>query len=181
MHANLMRTTGFKVHGNQCRLTEAFHHIPMGDGLFAGGRHAKTEIRDFGATDRCFDGCFVFPEIALHERMIGFHDFMFGELPAHFHVGEIGLAYEHQTGCAHVEAGYDALTPCSAIRGDVHSPVKQTAEHRRTGPADGSMSRHTHRLVNHHQIVIFVDHGHIMCDRFRLGSFLDNIEFHGFA
>ena len=91
MHANLMRAPGFKVHGNQCRLAETFHHIPMGDGLFAGRRHTKTEIGDFGATDRRFDGCFVFPEIALHERMICLHDFMFGELPAHFHVARSDL------------------------------------------------------------------------------------------
>mgnify|MGYP000264255489 CR=1 FL=1 len=57
---------------------------------------------------------------------------MFGELPAHFHVGEVRFAHEHQSGCAHVEAGYDYPDVPRAVGGDVHSPVKQTAEHRRT-------------------------------------------------
>ena len=153
----------------------------MGDGFFAGGRNAKTKIGDFGTSDRRFDRGLVFLEIALHERMIGFDDFMFGELPAHFHVGEVRFAHEHQSGCAHVEAGYDTLTSRGAVRGDVHSPVKQTAEHRRTGPTDGSVSSHTHWLVDHYDVIVFVDHCHISCDRFRLGPFLDNIEFDGFA
>ena len=83
---------------------ETFHHVPMRDGLFAGRCHAEAEVGDFGGSDRRFDGGFVFFEIALHECVICFDDLMFGELSAHLHVRKIGLAYEHQSRCAHVES-----------------------------------------------------------------------------
>ena len=104
MDTDLMGAAGFQVHGYERGFAETFHHVPMRDGLFAGRCHAEAEVGDFGASDRRFDGGFVFFEIALHECVICFDDLMFGELPAHLHVRKIGLAYEHQSRCAHVES-----------------------------------------------------------------------------
>ena len=87
--ADLVGSSGFEVDFHQCGFAEAFEYIPMGDRFLAGGGHREAEIGDFRPPDWRFDGRLVFLEIALDERMIGFHDFMFGELPAHLLVGEI--------------------------------------------------------------------------------------------
>ena len=71
------------------------------------------------------------------------------------------------------------MTACRAVRRDAYATVKQTAEYGRSGPADGSMRGHAYRLVDHDHVIVFVDHGHVMSDRFRLGTFLDDVEFNG--
>lgn len=61
------------------------------------------------------------------------------------------------------------------------TPVDQAAKHRRTGPSDGCVRGDADRLVHHDHIVVLIDDGHVMGDRFRFGPFLDDVEFYGFA
>ena len=41
------------------------------------------------------------------------------------------------------------------------------------------MRRHAYRLIDYNDIIVFVDNGHISCDRLRLGLFLRQIKFDG--
>ncbi len=89
MHPDLVRTTGLEIDRSECRLTEAFHDIPMRHRVFARWRHAEPEIGDLGAADRRVDGGLVLFEVTLRQSMVGLHHLMFGELAAHLGVGQI--------------------------------------------------------------------------------------------
>ena len=61
----------------------------------------------------------------------------------------------------------------------MHATITQRSQYRGTGPANRGMRRHAYRLIDYNDIIVFVDNGHISCDRLRLGLFLRQIKFDG--
>lgn len=170
VHANLVGTAGFQLHAHVGVRAEALEHTVVTDRRLAavGYRHALAHAAV--ATDRRIDLA-AGGHYTNHDALVDTADFTRLHLFDQLGLRLQGLGYHHQARGVFVQAVNDTGT---WHVDDVRHMVQQRVEQGTTGMPGSRVHNQPGRLVDHHDMVVFVDdiEFDIFCDPLTLGLLL---------
>ncbi len=170
VHANLVGTAGFQLHAHVGVRAEALEHTVVTDRRLAaiGYRHALAHAAV--ATDRRIDLA-AGGDYTNHDALVDTADFTRLHLFDQLGLRLQGLGYHHQARGVFVQAVNDTGT---WHVDDVRHMVQQRVEQGTTGMPGSRVHNQPGRLVDHHDMVVFVDdiEFDIFCDPLTLGLLL---------
>ncbi len=170
VHANLVGAAGFQLHSYMGVRAEALEHTVMADRRLAavGYRHALAHaaMAANGRVDLA-TGC----HHTNHDALVDTADLAGLHLLDQLGLRLQGLGHHHQAGGVLVQAVND--TGARHVD-DVWHVVQQRIEQRTAGMPGGRVHDQPGRLVDHHDMVVFVDdiQFDIFCDPLTLGLLL---------
>lgn len=170
VHADLVRTAGFQLDPHMGVRTEALEHPVVADRRLAAvsDRHALTQPAV--TTDRGVDLA-AGDHHPNHDALVDAADRAALQLLDQLGLRLQGLGHHHQTGGVLVQTVND--TGARHVD-DVWHVVQQRIEQRTTGMPGGRVHNQPGRLVDHQDVVVFVDdiQFDILCDPLTLGLLL---------
>jgi hypothetical protein len=158
--ADLVGAARLEVDVEQAGRAERLDDLVVGDAGLALVHHRELVVVARVAADGRVDGADHRVGQALHERVVLLVDVAAAEGLLEDAVGVLRLGHHHQPTGADVEPGHDALALAGPTGGDLVARGRESGDDGRTGPPDARVRRHAHRLVDHDDVVVVVDHAH---------------------
>lgn len=160
---NLVGSPGFQANFKQTVLLKIFNHPVMGAGRFAVGAGGDLLAEAGVAAQGNFDNAFGGFGPAKHQGQVGFFDGSGFELLLQATQRLRSAGHHNQARRIAVEPVDNAgavggISVAQAKRGQIGVAGQQGVDQRAALVAVGRVDNHTRRLVDDHQIVIFINH-----------------------